>query len=128
MVYPSLLKRVKALCIDTIIMVLMIYGISDIFSHFDHIPSYVKVLAFLFVFFLYDPWLTSARGGTIGHKFMKLKVTKTDTEELLNFKTAFVRSSIKALLGWLSLFTVGKTKQKQAIHDLVVNSVITVDE
>lgn len=127
MEYPSLLTRVKALIIDTIVMVMMLYTISEFFSKLDHIPTFVRVLAFLFVFFLYDPWLTSARGGTIGHKFMKLKVTKNETGELLSFKTAFVRSSIKALLGWLSLFTVGKSKQKQAIHDIVVNSVITID-
>lgn len=126
MEYPSLLTRVKALVIDTIIIVLMMFAISDFFSRLDQIPTYVRVFAFLFVFFLYDPWLTSARGGTIGHKFMKLKVIKNESGELLSFKTAFVRSSIKALLGWLSLFTVGKSKQKQAIHDIVVNSVVTL--
>lgn len=128
MVYPSLFTRLKALAIDTIIMVMILYAISEFFSRLDHIPTFVRVLVILFVFFMYDPWLTSSRGGTIGHKFMKLKVTKNETSELLSFKTAFVRSSIKALLGWLSLFTVGKSKQKQAIHDIVVNSVITVDE
>lgn len=128
MVYASLLTRVKALCIDTLIMVLLMYTISKTFAHFDHIPTYVRVLVFLIVFFLYDPWLTSNRGGTVGHKFMKLKVAKKGTEELLSFKTAFVRSSIKALLGWLSLFTLHRTKHKQAIHDLVVNSVVTLDQ
>lgn len=127
MTYPSLLTRVKAITIDSILMVLLMFAISDVFSRLDHVPTYLRILAFLFVFFLYDPWLTSARGGTIGHKFMKLKVTKIDSDEHLSFKGAFVRSSIKALLGWLSLFTVGKSKQKQAIHDIVVGSVVKFD-
>lgn len=126
MAYPSILTRLKALAIDTIIMALLMYAISDFFSNNDHIPPYVRILAFVTVFFLYDPLLTSFRGGTIGHKFMKLKVTKLNSNEYLSFKVAFVRSSLKALLGWLSLFFIRKSKHKQAIHDIVVNSVVTV--
>ena len=128
MVYPTLLTRVKAFIIDMVIMVLTLFTISKFFSRFDAIPTYVRVMAFLFVFFMYDPWFTSVKGGTIGHKFMHLKVSKSGSGELLNFRAAFVRSSIKALLGWLSLFTINKSEQKQAIHDIVVNSVITVNK
>ena len=128
MEYPSTYTRIKAFFIDALIMVLLMFAIFRVFSKIEFISDFVRAFVFLLVFFLYDPWLTSARGGTIGHKFMKLKVVKTTTGEFLSFKTAFVRSSIKALLGWISVFTMNKSKQKQAIHDIVVNSVVTTNE
>ena len=125
MEYPSLFTRLKAFCIDTFIMLLLLFAVFRFFSKIEFLSDYVRVFVFLLVFFLYDPWLTSARGGTIGHKFMKLKVVKRTTGEFLSFKTAFVRSSLKALLGWISIFTLNASKQKQAIHDMVVNSVVS---
>ena len=123
--YPVLLERFKAVFVDSIILVILMKVITDVFSLFENVPDVLRGLTFLFIFFLYDPIFISAFGGTIGHRINGIRVKKeTDVTKNISFPMAIFRFIIKALLGWISLLTVTGNDKKKAIHDNIVRSVV----
>ena len=65
--YPGLLDRVKAIVTDVVVIILFILVTTYVFSLFENVPDNAKIIAFVFIFILYDPIFTSSFGGTIGH-------------------------------------------------------------
>ncbi len=123
--YPVLLDRFKAVFADTLILVILMKVITDIFSLFDNVPNSARSIAFIFLFILYDPLFVGIFGGTIGHRMNGIRVKKEANEtENISLPLAFVRFSTKALLGWISLLTVTSNEKRKAIHDSIVNSVV----
>lgn len=123
--YPGISERVKAMVMDSMVLVFMMIGASYLFAQFDDVSATVRTAAFVFIFGLYDPLMTSAFGATLGHRSMGIRVGKgSDHQKKIAFPLALVRYVIKALLGWLSLLTVGSSKNKLAIHDMAVGSVV----
>lgn len=123
--YPSLLKRTKAAFVDVIVIMLFMYGISDLFSMFEHVPGSIRMSSFIFIFFLYDPIFVSLFGGTLGHRFIGIRVKRENNElKNISFPAAFLRFLIKSTLGWFSFLTMSGNKKKKAVHDHAVNSVI----
>ena len=106
-------------------VILLLYLCSEILDSFTEVPTYVRVLAFAFIFVLYEPLFVSYFGATIGHSRFNLEVRSlNDEQKKINFLQALVRYLFKMLLGWLSLLTIGSTEKKTAIHDGVVRSVV----
>ena len=123
--YANISTRVKAAFIDVIVLIVMIYSISFIIEQFEPIPNYIRTIAFIFVFVLYEPLLVSISGATIGHFFNDIVVMQDkQMSKKLPFYKAFIRFIIKYLLGWVSLFTIHSEEQKKALHDLAVGSVV----
>jgi uncharacterized RDD family membrane protein YckC len=123
--FPSLVTRIKALFIDVIIMLIIFTCTTLFIDAFGDIPDFVKGLIAVFMFYLYDPILTSFTGSTLGHKVMKLKVRKyADPEKRISLGQAFLRFIIKGFLGWISFLTVTGSKHKRAIHDMASGSII----
>lgn len=123
--YPGVFLRVKAVVIDSVILLLLILGAVDLFDSFNNVPDFVRIAAFVFIFLLYDPLFTSIFGGTIGHFLFGIRVKRANNpEKNILFPLAVIRYIIKALLGWLSLITVSGNKKAKAIHDIVVQSVV----
>jgi uncharacterized RDD family membrane protein YckC len=123
--YPGLIERIKAALIDAVFLILLMYLASILFSYFENTPNTARIGAFVFIFLLYDPFLTSMTGGTIGHKFNSLRVTREkDLEKNVQFPFAIIRFLLKAALGWVSLVTVSGNVKKMAIHDIAAGSVV----
>ncbi len=100
-------------------------GFTHLFGIFETVPDYIRLLAFVLIFILYDPLLTSIFGGTVGHMLLGIRVKReSDTQMNIPFLLAIVRFIVKVLLGWVSLLTVSGNKKGKAIHDLVVRSVV----
>lgn len=125
--YPGVFLRVKAATIDSIILILFMLIATDIFARFENVPDYARMLAFVFIFILYDPLMVTIFGATVGHRVSKLKVQQLNTGKHINFGFAIIRFLIKATLGWVSLFTVSTNKNRQAIHDSIVDSIVVHD-
>jgi uncharacterized RDD family membrane protein YckC len=123
--FPGVLDRVKAIVTDSVVILLFIIIITYAFSLFDNVPDNAKVVAFVFVFILYDPIFTSIFGGTIGHMLIGIRV-KRESDETRNilFPLAILRFIVKASLGLISLLTVSGNKKGKAIHDYLVGSVV----
>jgi uncharacterized RDD family membrane protein YckC len=123
--YGKLLNRLKAVIVDTLIIGVLGVLASTILEKFANVPDAARLIAFLFVFFLYDPLLTSSIGGTVGHLIIGLRVRRESNEtKKIIFPLALVRFLIKATLGFISLLTVSSNSKKKAIHDSLVNSVV----
>jgi len=123
---PGVFLRAKAAAIDGFILLGMMLLISSIGSKFPDIPNNVRIGSFVVFALLYDPLMTMTTGQTIGHKIMGIRVVRfSDATKKISFLSAFLRFIIKAILGWLSLLTVGSNKDKRAIHDLFCNSKVT---
>ena len=119
------MDRVKAALIDSMFLIGEIILASYIFSLFENVPDYAKIIVFVFIFLLYDPLFTSLFGGTIGHMIMNIRVKRSRNEERnILFPLAIIRFIVKVFLGWLSLLTVTGNNKKKAIHDMVVGSVV----
>ena len=73
---PGVLDRVKAVVADSVVIILFIIIATYTFSIFENAPGIAKIIAFIFIFLLYDPIFTSAFGGTIGHMMFGLRVKR----------------------------------------------------
>ncbi len=123
--YATLSTRVKAAVIDSIVIIVTMYTVTEIIDLFNTVPNFVRILVFVFIFFLYEPILVTIYGATIGHFFNDIVVKKEqDEEKNINFFSAILRYTLKIALGWVSLLTITGNEKSQAIHDKVVNSVV----
>ncbi|RIJ47970.1 RDD family protein [Maribellus luteus] len=123
--YPGVSVRIKAVVVDSIMLIIFIVGVSYLFESFESVPDFARIAAFVFIFILYDPLLTSTFGGTIGHFILGVRVKREKNEQKnILFPFALIRFVVKALLGWISLLTVSGNKKGKAIHDLVVKSIV----
>ena len=123
--YALLPDRVKAAVIDSIILIAMMYGFSELFALFENVPQSFRITAFILVFLLYDPLLTSIYGGTIGHSYSNILVKNEDEpSKNISFPLAVLRFAVKLLLGWISLLTVTSNEKRKAIHDFVAKSIV----
>lgn len=122
--YPRLIKRVRAVLIDSVVVpiiavaVLVIghtAGITDLWG--------MGILATVAVLIM-EPGLVALTGGTVGHHMVGIRVARADGAGKLDFLTATLRAIVKFVLGWLSFIFVLTTTKHQAIHDLAVNSIV----
>ena len=123
--HPGVSDRVKAVLADSMMIILFMVIITYTFAMFENVPDYARIIAFVFVFILYDPIFTSVFGGTIGHMMFGLRVRREkNIMKNILFPLAVVRFIVKVLLGWISLLTVSGNEKRKAIHDYLVGSVI----
>jgi len=123
--YPGVFERVKAIMTDGIVIVVFMFLVSYIFSLFESVPDNARIIAFVFIFLLYDPIFTSLFGGTIGHMIIGIRVKRESNEQKnILFPLAIPRYILKVLLGWVSLLTVSGNEKRKAIHDFLVGSVV----
>jgi len=125
--YPGVFLRVKASTIDSMVIILFMLVATDLFSRFENVPDYARMTAFVFIFILYDPLMVSLFGSTIGHRMSNLKVQRLDNGKNIHLGLAIIRFLVKVTLGWISFFTVSTNKNRQAIHDSIINSVVVYD-
>lgn len=123
--YPGISDRVKAMVIDNIVVIIMMFIAAYVFGLIDDSADNVRMMVFIFIVLLYDPLFTSIWGGTIGHMILGMRVKRESNEKKnILFPLAIVRYIVKALLGIISLFTVTGNEKRKAIHDHLVGSVI----
>jgi uncharacterized RDD family membrane protein YckC len=125
MSYSTFSDRVKAMLTDSIVLIVFMFVATYIFSLFESVPDYARIIAFVFIFLLYDPLFTSTFGGTIGHMIIGIRVKRESNEQKnILFHLAILRYIVKACLGVVSLFTVSNNEKGKAIHDHLAGSVV----
>jgi uncharacterized RDD family membrane protein YckC len=123
--YVGVTDRVKAVLADSAVIITFMFIVSYAFSLFEYVPVNARIIAFVFIYLLYDPLFTSIFGGTIGHFIIGIRV-KREKDQMKNilFPLAIIRFLAKVSLGWISLLTVMGSKKRKAIHDKLVGSVV----
>ncbi|MBI1288781.1 MAG: hypothetical protein GC178_14530 [Flavobacteriales bacterium] len=123
--FPSLIKRVQAVFVDLLIMLLVFAATAQTLDHFGDSPEFVRGFILVFMVYLYEPFFISMFGGTLGHYLIGLRVKRrSKPDKNVNFFVAVFRFFLKAMLGWLSFLTVGGNKHRRAIHDMVSGSIV----
>jgi uncharacterized RDD family membrane protein YckC len=125
MAYPRLIKRVRAVLIDSVVVPLAAVASVAVGYAFGITGIWERVLLFVIPVLLLEPGLVAWTRGTVGHHVVGLQVTRTDGTTKLDFFTATVRAAVKFVLGWFSLIFVLTTEKHQAIHDLLARSIVT---
>lgn len=122
---PGISIRVRAMVIDTIALLVFMFFATYLFSLFEKVPDNAKMIAVVFIFFLYDPIFTSSFGGTLGHLMMGIRVKREmDPSRNIWFHWAILRFIVKAIVGIVSLIIVTTNKQGKAMHDYVAGSIV----
>jgi len=123
--FARVTDRIKAVVTDSIVLIIFVVIVSSIFEEFENVPNTARIIAFIFIFFLYDPIFTSFFGGTIGHIMLGLRVKREKNQvKNINFPLAIIRFLVKVLLGWVSFLTVSSNTNRKAIHDSLVGSIV----
>jgi uncharacterized RDD family membrane protein YckC len=125
--YPTLVRRYKALLIDSLLvlftLVLIMVTVQD-----SDVRTPIMVSSAFIILLSYEPLLTSY-SKTVGQRIMKIRVGRRDSPlEKINLLSAYMRWFTKTLLGWLSFVTIHFNSERRAIHDLVSDSVVTNEE
>lgn len=123
--YAGFIDRFKAVVADSVVIVVFMFIASYVFSLFENVPDYARIIVFFFIFVFYDPLFTSVFGGTIGHMMLGIRVKRESNEQKnITFSSAILRYIVKAFLGIISLLTVSRNEKRKAIHDYLVGSVV----
>ena len=123
--YAGILERIKVITIDGIVMVIFIIIATYLLSLFQEVPDSIRIIVFVFIFFIYDPLFTAFIGGTIGHYLVRIRVKKeSDENKNISFPPAVIRYLIKTFLGIISLIVVSNNEKRRALHDYIAGSVV----
>jgi hypothetical protein len=126
-VYARFTRRVQALCIDSIIIMLILTGalfiaVSLESNHVGRVLGFTVAATLL----LYEPLLVSLTGSTLGHRYCNMRVVDDRSGGNISFLKAVLRVIIKTALGWYSFISMVATARHQALHDLLTRSTVQV--
>lgn len=122
--YPRLIKRVRAVLIDSVITpVLLITSIVIAGSMAIESDLIRNLISFIPALSL-EPILVAFTGGTIGHHLVGIKVRCVDEDKNISIFQAIIRFVLKVFLGLASLIMIFVTKRHQAIHDALSQSIV----
>jgi hypothetical protein len=123
--YPRLLLRVRAALIDSVLLPLIVLTVLILGSSSFELSGGLEKLMLIFIpIFILEPCMVAFTGGTVGHHFSRIRVVARDGSRNINILAATIRFVVKLLVGWLSFIFVLKTIKHQALHDLVVGSIV----
>ena len=129
-------KRALAILIDDITIIIISFGITSIIMKIIHGVSYLYVLISIFLFIIlnviYNAIMNSKEhSGTLGKHILNIHVTDFEGNKIKktqSFKREFskiVTRFIPFYIGWLIHFF---TKNKQALHDLIADTIVLNNE
>jgi uncharacterized RDD family membrane protein YckC len=116
-IYPRLLRRVRAVLIDSVLIGVIFVAWLIALPRLGDLHYAMKLAVFIVPIVLLEPALVSLTGGTPGHHLMKLRIRDAAHDSNIGFLRATVRAVIRAFLGWLSFVFVLITRKHQALHD-----------
>jgi len=122
--YCTLTDRLKAMLIDAFFMMMVMLLFSTLLDEISKPLVWARVVMFMAIWVLYEP-VCIAYGCTIGQYLMHIRVRRIrDTTKNIHIVLSYMRYIIKFVLGWLSFLSIAFNQQRQAIHDMAVESVM----
>ena len=92
-VLPSIKIRYFSTLIDLLVIIGLSLGISSLFEKIGEVPNYVRAIAFVVVFILYEPILVSL-GATVGQLILNIRVKSfKNPQKKLSVLLAVVRTT-----------------------------------
>ena len=125
---PSLNLRVKAMFIDMVIVIVMMY-IASLILNLLQIESGTVRASILALVFHYEPIAVSF-GSTFGQTLMGIRVSQynalkeSNVTKNIGIGLSLIRYAAKLLFGFISLLTIHSSDYGQALHDKVSASIV----
>jgi uncharacterized RDD family membrane protein YckC len=126
LVYPRLLRRVRAFLIDSVLFVVVIYTWMLSLPAFGESHFLLKIVALILPIVIIEPGLVAFTGGTPGHHIMGLRVRDASRDENIGILRATARAIVRTFFGWLSFIFVLVTRRHQALHDYFTSTVVVL--
>jgi uncharacterized RDD family membrane protein YckC len=124
--YPSILRRYFSTVIDGLFVLGILVLVSYLFDSANESATKVRIGIILFIFFVYEPFFT-AYACTLGQKITGIRVRSQSAGRRISIFQAYLRILVKLLLGIISFFTIPFSKNKRAIHDFAVGSLVVYE-
>ena len=125
--YPSIVRRYLSTVVDSFFILSMVILSGYCFQQDSALATQVRVGLILFLFFVYEPICTSLY-CTVGQKVTGIRVRNNFGRDRISLPKAYLRIVLKVILGFISFFTIAFSKEKRALHDLIIGSVVLVVE
>lgn len=124
-VYPTLGNRYKAMVIDGLIQLVLIFLAGAIMADWDGLPNWTRAVPWVLILLIYEPVFLMVRGATIGHAQCGIEVKRnSNTASKLSIFAAMVRVIVKISLGWLSFLSMLTDSKRRALHDFASGSIV----
>lgn len=124
MPYPTLFRRYLGALIDGLVVLGAMIGGGLIIADVGPQLTWLRGAWLGFVLLGYEPLFTSL-AATIGQRVMRFRVRRQiDHTRNISIAAAYLRFSIKLLLGIVSFFTMGFDAEQRALHDMAAGSVV----
>jgi len=127
-VYPRLLRRVRAALIDSVCAIFVLYSWWIFLPLLADYHLAIKLAYPVAAWFILDPVLVWRIGATPGHYLMKLRVQSSGSGRNIGLARAAFRALLKAITGWWSFIFVLMTHRHQALHDVLTGVVVVLRE
>lgn len=121
--YPTILRRYFATFIDGLLIIFLLITVSYSFQYESNVVTWIRVLLILGLFFIYEPFFTS-KLCTLGQKLMGIRIRDQKNLKKISIASAYIRLLIKIVLGIISFLTIPVSKDRKAIHDFAVGSIV----
>ncbi|MCP4325866.1 MAG: RDD family protein [Alteromonadales bacterium] len=125
-IYARLIRRIRAVLIDSVIAIFVIYSWWMTLPLFDDYSTFIKLVYPFIIWVVLDPIMVSRAGYTPGHYVMGLMVQDAGAAKNIGLLRAILRSLLRSLTGWWSFIFVLTTNKHQALHDLLVGTVVVL--
>jgi len=126
LLYPRLIRRVRAFLIDSMLLVMLIYLWMFSVPAFGDISFSIKILLLLVPLVVIEPGLVAFTGGSPGHHIMGLRVRDASADRNIGILLATARAFIRAFFGWVSFIFVLVTQKHQALHDYFTSTIVVL--
>ena len=120
--YPTITRRYLSTLLDFFFILSIVILVSYVLQASGGISGNARAAIFLFMFFAYEPFFTSLLA--VGQKITGIRVRKRVSLRHISIPAAYLRTLIKVFLGLISFFTIPFAKERRAIHDFAVGSVV----
>jgi uncharacterized RDD family membrane protein YckC len=128
--YSTFPRRLNALSVDSVVLIGVSIAVFMAAPLLENMPTgrVALDLGWWIGLLLYEPLLVWRWGGTIGHRAFNLRVVDNATGGNVSFLTALGRYAGKMFLGFVSFFSMGFTRRRQAIHDYITDSSVRIHD
>lgn len=126
--YGRLSRRFLAAVVDGLVynvVLLLVFGTAGSFDLGSGVRFALLAVAVMFIL-LYEPFLVSLYGQTLGHRATNLRVVANTESGRLGFFKALPRWLLKLVTGILAFITMLVTRRHQALHDLVFGTTVQI--
>jgi uncharacterized RDD family membrane protein YckC len=122
--YPGLFRRYLSTLLDGLLLIAAMLVVPQFLQGTSRGLVATRVGLLVFLVLGYEPLLTTY-AYTLGQYIMGIRVRRaSDPTRRINLLAVYVRYLVKLPLGFISLLTIGFTRQRRALHDFVARSIM----